>query len=106
MKSITTLYESEVEIPAYTQALLNRQAQLDVRLDGLDSILQKAERGAMGITLDSAKTTEWKAAKSERERVWKDYQNVNKEINKLRKHIGYEAKPVDGKRVSIYKYKK
>lgn len=105
MKTLTKLYEAAYDVnpSAYAQALLDRQAQLEARLDELDHILQKAERGAMGLTKDEAKTPEWKAAKVEREKVWKGYQAVNQELSKLRKADGYEN--INGKRVTKYKYK-
>ena len=83
--------------------LLKKQAQLDLETSNLSNILNSAERGSMGLTLDSAKTDDWKAAKSSFSKKWKEYQEVNKALNKLRKAIGFEI--VNGKRVTIYKYK-
>ena len=83
--------------------LLTQQAALDEKLNSLHDILNKAERGPMGMTLDSAKTPEWREAKRLYNTYFSQLRSVNQQLNRLRKCVGYEA--VNGKRVAIYKYK-
>lgn len=90
-------------IPITAQLLIQRQQTLESKLDVFSQILNKARRGAMGLTLDEDKTPEWKEAHKQYNIHWKYYQQVNKELSKLRKFKGYEI--VDGKRVAIYQYK-
>jgi len=84
-------------------ALLERQKLIEDKLDIYGAILNKAEKGAMGLTLDTAKTPEWKEAKQQHAIWFKLYRECNSALNKQRKHVGYEC--VNGKRVSIFKYK-
>lgn len=90
-------------IPLATQQLLSQQSALEIRLNELEAIITKAQRGPMGITLDSAKTPDWHEAKRQYSIVWNAYREINARLSKRRKAVGYEA--VDGKRVTIYQYK-
>lgn len=82
--------------------LINKQAYLESILDKYSAVINKARRGAMGLTLEEDKTPEWKEAKRLYDAHWKMYQDVNKALSKLRKFKGYEI--INGKRVCMYKY--
>lgn len=90
-------------IPLPAQQLTTRQAELEIKLSELEVIINKADKGPMGITLDSAKTPEWKEAKRMHSIYWDAYREVNMKLSKMRKATGYEA--INGKRVTIYQYK-
>lgn len=90
--------------PSFEAAILIKQAEiLNANLDRLHDVINKAERGAMGITLDGSKTPEWSKAKHEWVIQFARLRQINGALNKLRKCVGYKA--VDGKRVAIYQYK-
>jgi hypothetical protein len=90
--------------PSLAALSLIKQAEIiNANLDRLHDIINKAERGAMGLTLDSSKTPEWSKAKHEYDMMFSRLRAVNSQLNKLRKCVGYEA--VNGKRVAIYQYK-
>lgn len=90
-------------ISLHAQQLIDKQAEIDAKLDELHNIITKAGRGPMGLTLDADKTPEWREAKRMYAIYWDAYRNVNQQLNKIRKAVGYEA--VNGKRVVIYQYK-
>lgn len=90
-------------IPFYAQQLLDEQARIEKKLDELHTLISKAGRSPMGLTIDADKTPEWKEAKRLYAIYWGGYRNVNQKLNKIRKAVGYEA--VNGKRVTIYQYK-
>lgn len=90
-------------IPATAIELINKQQALQSELDEYELIINKARRGNMGLTLEEDKTPEWRWAKKMHFLTWAKYQQVNKELAKLRKFKRYEL--VDGKRVAVYIYK-
>lgn len=90
-------------IPSSAQQLLTEQSVIESKLKELEGIINNAARGAMGITLDSSKTSEWKEAKTLYSIYWASLRAVNVKLSKIRKAVGYEA--INGKRVTIYQYK-
>jgi hypothetical protein len=90
-------------IPPEAQQLLSHQSAIEVKLSELEAIINKAERGPMGMTIDAAKTPEWKEAKHMHSIYWAAYREVNAKLSKIRKAVGYEA--INGKRVTVYQYK-
>jgi ornithine carbamoyltransferase len=74
----------------YATILLEQQQLLETELDRYSAILNKARRGAMGLTIEEDKTPEWKEAKRLYSICWASYQQVNKQLTKLRKFKGYE----------------
>lgn len=90
-------------IPFAAQQLLAEQSDLETKLNELEAIINKAERGLLGLTAEGAKTAEWKEAQRLYSIYWNAYRNVNMKLSKMRKAIGYEAR--DGKRITIYQYK-
>jgi hypothetical protein len=87
----------------YAKNLLDRQAFVEEGLKEFGAIIAKAERGAYGLTLDSAKTPEWKEAKRQHSIYWNAYRRINGQLAKIRKAVGREV--VNGKLVTIYQYK-
>lgn len=87
----------------YAKNLLDRQAFVEEGLNKFGAIIAKAERGACGLTLDSAKTPEWKEAKRQYSIYWDAYRRINGQLAKIRKAVGREV--VNGKLVTIYEYK-
>lgn len=85
------------------QNLIKQAEIINTNLDRLHDIINSADRGAMGLTLDSAKTPEWSKVKHEYDVQFCRLHSVNQQLNKLRKCVGYEA--LNGKRVAIYEYK-
>lgn len=83
--------------------LLSQQQTIESKLNELETIISSAPKGAMGLTLDSAKTLEWHNAKKLYNVYWKMFQNINKQLSKQRKPIGREV--INGKLTTIYKYK-
>lgn len=73
---------------------------IDGKLSACEAILQGAERGAMGLTLDAAKTSEWHEAKRQYNYWFKELQKYNKQFLKTHKRTGYEN--INGRRVAIY----
>ncbi len=90
-------------IPEYAQQLLDEQVYIEKKLSECENIIKEAPKGTMGLTLDSAKTPEWKEAKGLYARYWDRYRLINQRLNKVRQAVGYEV--VNGKRVTIYQYK-
>ena len=90
-------------ISEYAQNLLDRQSFVEDGLKQFEAIIQLAERNANGLTLDSAKTPEWKEAKRQYSIYWAAYQRINSQLAKIRKCVGYEN--VNGRRVPLYQYK-
>lgn len=90
-------------IPIQAQQLLDKQADIEGKLCECEAIIGKRGMGAMGLTLDSDKTPEWKEAKRLYAIYWDQYRAVNQELNKIRKAKGFEA--ANGKRITIYQYK-
>lgn len=86
----------------YAQNLLDRQSFIESNLNEMEAIISKAERGACGLTLDSAKTDEWRAAKKQYSIYWDAYRRINSQLAKIRKAVGREV--VNGKLVTIYHY--
>lgn len=84
--------------------LLNQQAELEAKLENVYAVIAKARRGEMGLTLDEDKTPEWRKAKSDHAFYFSQLRMVNSKLNKERIFLRYDVK--DGKRVSVYKYKK
>jgi hypothetical protein len=82
--------------------LLTHQANIEAKLDQLGAIIDKARRGAMGLTLDEDKTLEWHSAKRAYNTAFNMLRDTNSKLNKLRKAYHFEA--INGKRVTIYKY--
>ena len=82
--------------------LLSQQQTIEIKLDELHETINKAERGPMGLTIDSSKTPEWREAKKQYAIYFQQFRKINQQLNKLRKCIGYEN--VNGRRVPIYKY--
>jgi len=87
---------------ALAAALIERQGALEGKLNTLDALIKKAKRGAMGLTLESEKTPEWREARKAYSMYWAALRNVNMQLNKLRTCVGYEN--VNGRRSPIYKY--
>lgn len=85
------------------ESLIKQAEIINANLDRLHDVINKAERGVMGLTLDSAKTPEWSKAKHEYDMMFCRLRQVNSQLNKLRQCVGYEV--MNGKRVAIYQYK-
>lgn len=83
--------------------LLKQAEIINANLDRLHTLINSAERGPMGLTLDSSKTPEWRKAKHEYDVQFCRLRQVNQQLNKLRKCVGYQVE--NGKRVAIYQYK-
>lgn len=83
--------------------LLHEQERLEGLLSKYETELNKARRGPMGLTMDEDKTPIWHEAKRLHGIYWKEYQQVNKMLSKMRKLKGYKVE--NGKRVAIYEYK-
>jgi hypothetical protein len=83
--------------------LLQQQAEIEDKLTNLEATLHKARTGAMGLTLEEDKTTEWRKAKAQHAVYFKMLRTINGQLNKLRKHVGYDN--VNGRRVAVYQYK-
>ena len=83
--------------------LLHEQERLENLLSKCEIELNKARRGTMGLTMEEDKTPSWHEAKRLHGIYWKEYQQVNKLLSKLRKLKGYKIE--NGKRVAIYEYK-
>lgn len=103
MKDIIFAFKCRYMIPLTAQMLIETQKLLESKLDAFSVILNKARRGEMGLTLDEDKTPEWKEAKNQYAIHWKQYQQVNSRLSKLRKFKGYQI--IDGKRIATYQYK-
>lgn len=89
-------------MPTATE-LLQREQQIKVHLDRLHDVLNSFPRDEMGLTPDEVKrSSEWKKAKADWNYWFNAERENNKQLNKIRKHIGFEVK--DGKRISIYQY--
>jgi len=78
-------------IPTTAQQLLDRQADLNLKLDSLHNII------------DKTKAPEWIQAKTMYNVYFSALREINMKLNKIRKAVGYEV--VNGKRVTIYQYK-
>lgn len=82
--------------------LLAKQQVIESKLDQYGDILSSAPKGNMGLTLEEAKTPEWREAKRLHAYWFDQLRKVNTQLNKIRKFSHYEA--VDGKRRTVYKY--
>lgn len=88
---------------ALAATLLNEQTVINEKLDALHIVINKAERDAMGLTLESSKTPEWHEAKRLYSKYFEQLRRINSQLNKIRTCVGYEN--VGGKRVAVYKHK-
>lgn len=82
--------------------LLTQQQVIESKLNQYGDILSSAPKGQFGLTLESAKTPEWREAKRLHAYWFDQLRKVNTQINKIRKFSHFEC--VDGKRRSVYKY--
>ena len=87
----------------YAKNLLDRQSFVEDGLRQFEAVINKAEKSTSGLTLDSAKTPEWRDAKRQYAIWFNAYRRINGQLAKIRKCVGYEN--VNGKRVAIYQYK-
>jgi hypothetical protein len=86
----------------YALNLLDRQSFVEDGMKEFSAILNKAESHPSGLTLDHAKTPEWREAKRQYAIYFAAYRRINKQLSQIRTLTGYQA--IDGKRVAIYQY--
>lgn len=76
---------------------------IEAKLSEIEGILNAYPRGAMGLTMDSAKDAAWRKAKQDFSYWFRELQKYNKQFLKTHKRVGFEV--VNGKRVIIYQPK-